>query len=70
MQQCRVAMLVKVPLRSYEATKAAAKKPTEQYREASTGFEPVTSAMLSYRLSYEASLESGQRRVQFIQVYI
>ena len=46
--------------------------PHKKNSETPTGFEPMTSAILVhamlYQLSYEASLEAGQMRVQFIPV--
>ena len=56
--------------RSYEATKAVTKKAQKQFW-GSNGIRTRdlrnTGAML-YRLSYEASLEAGQVRVQFIDI--
>ena len=51
---------------SYEATKAAAKKAQKKGSKGIRTHDLCDNSVMLYQLSYEASLEAGQERVQFI----
>ena len=61
-------MQVKVIFAVVKQLKQLQRKPRKK-SEAPLGFKPMTSVIpVRYQLSYEALLEAGQERVQFIPV--